>query len=246
MQQVTGLDLLNFWEQSMNHTLIRRAIDLLCLVYHGKKEEEIASLSIGERDAMLLLLREWLFGPRLQNIAECPICSERIEWKTDIQDIQLQLPKPDNPPGEYLLEKDGYNILFRLPNSNDIADVIADNENRRKPEKLLEKLILDCKFKSEPYGINDLPKKILKAIDHRIEEENPQSNIFMSVKCVNCNHQWEIQFDIMSYLWSEINNWARHILQDVGTIAQTYGWSEQDILNMSPARRQIYLEMVNS
>ena len=242
MQAITTRELLNFWERNLNNTMIQRALDLLCCASPEMKPEVIAVLNIGERDARLMVLREWLFGSKFLNRSQCPVCSEQIEWETDINDIRMQWPKNDVAPRKYLLKKDGYSIRFRMPDSNDLAAVIAD----AKPEKLFEKIVFDCKFRSKTFAINQLPEKILEAIDNRIEEENPQADIIMNVRCPNCSHQWEMQFDIVSYLWDEINSWARRILQDIDSIAQAYGWSEQDILNMSPARRQIYSDIVNS
>jgi hypothetical protein len=246
MQAIAAIDLLNFWERTMNHTQIQKAIYLLSLAYPELNTKEIASLSIGERDAKLLLLREWIFGSRLLNMAQCPICTEWIEWETDIHDIQQQLPGSSGPRGNYVLEENGYSIFFRLPNSNDITEIITSDVNTKTPIKLLGKLIIDCKFNNEPCNFDDLPEEVLKALDSRIEEESPQADIQMSIKCVNCSHQWEIQFDILYYFWNEIDNWARNLLHDAGTLAQAFGWSEQDILNLSPARRRIYLDLVNT
>lgn len=246
MQTISATALLNFWERNMNQTLIHRAIDLLCCAYPEMKVEEIARLSIGERDARLLLLRRLLFGPHLQNMAECPGCSARIVWENDIQDILLQLPSPNASRGEYLLEEEGYNIFFRLPNSFDLLEVIAGEIKNANPEKLLEKLILDCKYMAEPCLVEKLPGNIINALDQKIEDENQQADILMDLKCPNCSHQFEMQFDIVSYIWNEINTWARHLLQDIGTLARAYGWSEKEILELSPARRQIYLDMAYS
>ena len=65
------------------------------------------------------------------------------------------------------------------------------------------------------------------------------------MSCPGCGHQWEIQFDIVSYFWAELNDWAKRMLRMVSRLAGAYGWSEDHILNMSPRRRQLYLEMVN-
>jgi hypothetical protein len=246
MHIIAAEDLLNFWEQNINRTSIQRAIYLLCLAYPDKKISDISGLSIGERDAKLLLLREWIFGPKLLNMADCPVCRERIEWETDIQDIRLQFPGKKETSAKYFLDIDGYNVLFRLPNSNDLSAIISAHDENSRAEKLLKSLIVDCKFNKEPCDFNDLPEKIRTILDQRIEVESPQADIFMSVKCVKCTHEWEIRFDILTYLWSEIDSWARHILHDIDLLARTYGWSEKEILSLSPARRQIYLEMVSS
>ena len=242
MHAITTPELLNFWERNLNCTMIQRALDLLCCASPEMKPEVIAGLNIGERDARLMVLREWLFGSKFLNISQCPVCSEQIEWETGINDIRMQWPNDEAVPGKYQLKKDGYTIGFRLPDSNDLAAVFAD----AGPEKLFEKIVFDCKFKSKSFAVDQLPEKILEAIDNRIVEENPQADIIMNITCPDCTHQWDMQFDIVSYLWEEINSWARHILQDIDSIAQAYGWPEQDILNMSPARRQIYSNMVNS
>jgi hypothetical protein len=52
-------------------------------------------------------------------------------------------------------------------------------------------------------------------------------------------------FDIGAFLWEEIAAQARRLLREVHTLARAYGWREADILVMSAARRQAYLEMVS-
>ena len=53
-------------------------------------------------------------------------------------------------------------------------------------------------------------------------------------------------FDIGAFFWSEIDAWAGRILQQVHVLASAYGWSERDVLALSPVRRQLYLGMVGA
>jgi len=53
-----------------------------------------------------------------------------------------------------------------------------------------------------------------------------------------------VMFDIVSFFWSEICVQAKRLLREVHILARAYGWREADILSMSAARRQLYLEMV--
>lgn len=245
MHPFTETELLNYWEYNMNQTMIHRGINLLCLVYTQINKEDISGLSIGERDARLIIIRERMFGYMLRNIAECPVCSEIIEWETDIRDIKLQSPDEIRTVNEYILKESGYTIQFRLPDSMDVFEVINMDESHKKSEELLKRLIICSKFKNRTCNFSDLPEKVLKVLDQRIEKENPQAEILMNVQCMSCNHNWELQFDILSYLWSEISNWARRILNDICSLAREYGWSEHDILSMTPARRKIYLDLKN-
>jgi len=110
----------------------------------------------------------------------------------------------------------------------------------------LKRIIIECKYRGKRINFSDLPSGIVSGLELCIEGKIPQADISMKVSCVNCNHRWDIQFDIMSYLWIRINNWAVSLLKDLSQLAHAYGWSESDILNMSPARRKIYLEMINT
>jgi len=44
----------------------------------------------------------------------------------------------------------------------------------------------------------------------------------------------------------EVNEWAERQLQTVHKLARAYGWTEREILNLSPVRRQLYLGMIES
>jgi len=239
-------ELLTVWERSVEQPLLQRTINLLDLSCPEFDSEAIAKLSIGERDARLLLLREWMFGSRLINIADCPKCSERVEWENDIEDICLQSPQEPDFSKEFNLEADDFSVRFRLPNSVDVYEAISDEPGQPGPARLLSRCILNANCNDEACGPDSLPDGVIEAINRRMEEEDPQADIHIALSCPHCEHRWEIQFDIVSYLWTEIENWAERMLQVVGTLARAYGWSERDILNMSPVRRQFYLDMVNS
>ena len=61
--------------------------------------------------------------------------------------------------------------------------------------------------------------------------------------CPECAGIWRVTIDIGAIIWLEICRRAEQIMRDTATIAQRYGWSEQDILRMSAHRRRFYLEM---
>lgn len=245
MRPVTTSELLTIWEREMNQPLIQKTLILLCQACQEMESNDVAKLSIGDRDVRLFQLRQWMFGSILKNIADCPACTERIEWETSIKDLRLPPVHNHEPAKEFDLEVDEFNIRFRLPNSIDISSVIANNVRQPDPRMLLITFILEARCNQDMYEINDLPDKVLKALDRRIEELDPQADIRMKINCPNCNHQWDARFDIASYLWTEINSWTKRILRDVCILARTFGWSEQDILKMNSTRRHLYLEMVN-
>lgn len=241
MRPLTTIELLDVWEMGRQYTLLEKAVQLLA-VSGNKTPGYIASLSIGERDARLLQLREWLFGSRLFNRANCPQCAEPIEWEIDLGAIRLQTPGTEAAQ-EFTMDLDGFCIRFRLPTSYDLYRV---TQPLLEANTLLTDCILDVKQNNTPYPVDRLPEVIIDALNQRMEAEDPQANIEMQVNCPACAHQWNVRFDIVSYLWAEIDNWAQHMFQDVYVLARAFGWSERDILLMSSQRRQHYVDMVRS
>jgi hypothetical protein len=63
--------------------------------------------------------------------------------------------------------------------------------------------------------------------------------------CPSCGASWQEGLDILSFFWDEIENWAYRTLHEIHMLALAYGWSEPEILSLSAARRQMYLEKVS-
>ena len=79
----------------------------------------------------------------------------------------------------------------------------------------------------------------------RMAVADPQADVQIDADCPACEHRWREPFDIASFLWTEISVLARRLLLEVHQVASAYGWSERDILALSPARRNAYLEMLS-
>ena len=66
----------------------------------------------------------------------------------------------------------------------------------------------------------------------------------VELSCPACQHGWSAELDIAAFFWTEIAAQAQRLLREVDALARVYGWREADILAMSAARRQAYLELV--
>ena len=53
-----------------------------------------------------------------------------------------------------------------------------------------------------------------------------------------------LQLDIRAVLWAEVEAWANELLHDVHALASAYGWSESDVVRLSPWRREWYRQAV--
>lgn len=243
MQSLSALELLNIWEWGHNHPSWSRAIRLLTNACPEVSVEQLTQLSIGQRDAMLLTLREWTFGSQLASQTTCPNCGERLELNFNIADVRMVSPQIE-PVETFSLSLAEYQVSFRLPNSLDMMAIATYEEPEAAQQILFERCILAATRNGENVLLNQLPTNALNAVTAQMAQVDPQANVPLDISCSACGHEWQLWFDIVSFFWSEINAWAYRTLRDVHILASAYGWRESEILALSPRRRQLYLDMV--
>lgn len=242
MRGLSTANLLDIWEQGMVQSPIQQALLLLAAACPEKTLEELAQLSLGQRDALLLQLREQTFGGQLTSVATCPACSERSELNFNIIDIRAA---PGQAPFERLsLSLNGYDIEFHLPNSLDVAAIANQSDPVTARFSLLKQCLEQIHHQGQEQSLEQLPTSIIEAVETRMAEADPQADIQLDLQCPVCQHVWQVAFDIVSFFWSEIHTWAQRTFYEVHLLASAYGWREADILALSAQRRYLYLEMI--
>jgi hypothetical protein len=248
MRALSASEQLRVWERGRGQTSARRCLILLAAASPELSPDELAQLSVGQRDTRLLTLREWMFGARIESVIACPECAERLELMFDVADIRARSEAENSPPGAtYLLQLDGCEVRFRPPNSSDLEAIVKCRTADAARDQLLARCALEIKLGgAKKRSVNQLPPKLADALVKRMAQVDPQANVQLSLVCPACQNAWSAIFDIASFLWSEIESWAQRVLREIHVIARAYGWSEADILEMSAERRSYYLEMIGT
>lgn len=242
MHPPSASSLLSIWEQGRRQLPVQRGLLLLVAACPHDAPETLATMSIGQRDTLLLRLRDLLFGPQLASVADCPQCGERLELSFAVSDIAVDAESSLAP--EQGVKTGDYEVRFRLPNSLDLL-VLAEQDGAWDPrQSLLERCVVGMMRDGQECALGDAPSEVLNAVVQRMAEVDAQADVQLQLTCPACTHTWLAAFDILSYLWSEIDAWAHRILQEVHVLASAYNWREADILALSPWRRQYYLSMI--
>jgi len=238
------LHLLEIWERGITQAPVARALSLLRAACTEMTAAQLAALTIGQRDARLLALREALFGTDMEAITLCPACGQRMELSLSTR--ELLTANDTSAPQETALTIRGYDLRLRAPSSQDLLTIAHETPSTAGREWILRRCLLSASERNAPVEFDLLPPEVVETAVQKIAEIDPLADIQMSIVCQSCRHVWKATFDIVSFLWSEIDAWARRVLVEVHTLASAYGWCERDILELSPSRRQIYLDMVGA
>jgi hypothetical protein len=223
--------LLDAWEAALSEPGDIRAPSLLASLGWVDAPDGLAATTIGQTDRLLFSLRTLLFGATLGCVAVCPSCAELLEFTVATSDI---VPPTPTSAAERVSLLDGL-LECRPPVNSDVAE-LARGSQPVGSRQLLARCLLR--------GSAALARLSRADCDHALEqlaEADPCSCVEIAIDC-SCGHRWTDEFDIRSYLLTELTDWAARTLRDVHRLASWYGWSELEILRMSPWRKGIYLD----
>lgn len=243
MRSLSITELLEVWERGLAQPPVQRGLALLALAHPETPPDELARFSIGRRNTSLLKLREQIFGAQLASLAKCGHCNEQLELIYTVAEI-LAAGEAESAEAFAAMHND-YAVRFRLPDSEDLM-ALAQGNNSTRRQHLFERCVLQVQRRDETIAVSELPAEVRQKVVERMAQADPQADMQLTLTCARCGEQTQARFDIVSFLWNEINVWACRLLQQVHLLASAYGWHEAEILAMHPWRRQLYLEMIRS
>ena len=238
----SAADLVRLWEAGTAASGVERGVLLLAAASAADPSDDLASISLGERDRRLLTLRERLFGAWLHGVADCPRCGIRLQFTLDLRDLCVGAAGRLAPPVDVT---DGdLRLRVRPLNSHDLS-VIADCGDITLARRVLaERCVVDVSNAGVPMLPCDLPDSALATVAAAMAAADPGSDHVLDLRCEACEERWPLALDIVMFVWQEIESVARRVLTEVHDLAWAYGWGEADILGMTDARRRHYLALV--
>lgn len=204
---------------------------------------DAAPASLSARNAALLALRSRLFGATQRLVAACPACVAQLEFEIDCDALSRSLlPAPDTD-GMHELRCDGFLIAYRVPS---IGDWRAAAQSDDFAIELLRRCISHCEFNGMPHDADTLPNAVTDALSDALEALEPGSCVDFDLRCPDCGARWNAPMDCAAVLYGEARARAEALLVEVDALARAYGWSETQVLALSPTRRAAYLQLVGA
>jgi hypothetical protein len=232
--------LVDAWDRALSRSALGRTETLLALASPETDVVALDALTLGDRERRLLSVRAAAFGPKLTGLVACEACGESLELQLPVDDL-LGLHGPTTET--LALEHEGYALRLRLPDGADLR-AVAEGPAETAAARLLASCVTEAKRGGVSVPSDELPPGVVEAAGEALAQADPLADLRIGLTCVACGHAWQSPFDTASFLWTELDAWAGRILREVHALAGAYGWTERDILSLSPGRRAQYLEMV--
>lgn len=234
---------LDAWDQAAGLPPGARSLRLLATAGRGEPAA-LEECSVGEIDRALLALREALFGREFVALGKCPRCAATIECPLDARALQVAGPAATGAPRRSVtLQFAERTIELRLPRPLDLDAVRTAGP--LAASRLFARCVVHDDHGATP-GIPEPSTELVAMASAALEELDPQAALSFALECPDCAAAWTQPWDPGEFLWQELDAWARATLRDVDCLARHYGWSESEILALSPRRRAHYLELVQA
>lgn len=223
-------------------------------------------LLVGDRQYLLLKLRQLTFGDRIQSVLSCPWpnCGRAIDIDFNISDIPISECQQVLPVYESSLSIDGLSLpdclsqslvsdelkySFRLPNG-------ADQETCGRlalssPAHALHNLLGCCVKKIgaiENPGdeiIAELPAGLIMNIEQDMEQRAPSLELTMEVDCPECKRSFIAPFELQDFFFGELIINTELLYREVHYLAFHYHWSEEEVMAMPRSKRRQYIDVLS-
>lgn len=223
MEQFTGNQELSFLVQAGGD-----AARLATLARATGVLADDADPDLANWEACLLDLRCVLSGPRISLEMNCPDCGEGVALNFVVDD----LPRKASPVVEEIA-----GVRLRTMHLSDLQAIEATQEDR------LQQVLMRATGKDAVWAESQLtnaPAETVAALERCIAGLDLQ----LGTQCTECKAGISAPFDVQAFLIAERNGTGRILLDEVHMIAQSYHWSESEILSLPRDRRLAYLARI--
>lgn len=240
---------LDVWEAGLPRTPAARAVLLL----EAAGERDAGAWPVGR--GQLALLAAWCGTDHgLEVLADCPGCGAVLDLAVDPALLASAGGAAGGTAGETsdgtagggpVTVTDGdYAVTAHPPTVGDLAALSPGDDAETRRRQLLARCVTEATLAGEPVPPGSLPERLVDLVEAALEEADPAADIRLALACPECAATWSESLDPLELTWSSVERAARRLAVDVHRLARAYGWSEPEILALSPFRRQLYLSAI--
>jgi hypothetical protein len=166
---------------------------------------------IGDRDYLLLRLRQMAMGDRVDQVMRCPslACAEKADVEFQISELQVRRVEAVDPQYEFELSepvrKDDPKskiVVLRLPTGQDQESILDSKDlnpavaNTRLFTRIVKRLGQRGLDEAEA---RDLPLKARHEITAFLRKMSPGPNLEIDIQCPHCGYDMSFPFELYGF-----------------------------------------------
>ena len=234
-----------------------RAVQRVEGIGNAVTEDLVAGMLIGDRDYLILRLRQMTMGDQVHQVLRCPntVCGEKVDVEFLISDLPVRRTDDLQPRYNFELsclaipgdERSRRGVL-RLPTGRDQSAIaeLPDLNPGVANTRLFSRVILEIggRAKIDEVFVRSLPMKVRSEITEFLRSNSPGPDLTIDVQCPHCGSNVAYPFDLYNFFFDEWLLNLDRLYQDIHTLAFHYHWSEREILAMTRAKRNRFLSLL--
>lgn len=219
--------------------------------------ERVAGMLVGDRDYLLLRLRQRTFGDGVHQVLRCPspACGRKADVEFAISEMPVRRAQQVLPSYPFNLSRPAWESdpssdrgELRLATGRDqeaLGELAAVNPARAQT-LLLSRVIGSLGRRSEldEEQVRALPMALRGELSARLAGLSPGPDLRIGIGCPHCGADMSYPFDLSAFFFAEWTMSLDTLYREVHHLAYHYHWSEGEILHLPRAKRRRYLALL--
>lgn len=211
VRELTGADEERLFDRGILAGSRRVSAFLACAIdavegHDGAIDEAFAdALQLGDRDYLLLRLRQLDLGDAVHQVMRCPSCRQKVD--VDLLISELPVRRLSEPQPAWALRLDAgpepVEVLVRLPRGDDQAaiEALALSNPAAANTRLFARLVLDVEGRGAPTEdeVRGWPVARRAQLSAWLEAHAPGPDLFLDLDCPHCHADMSYVFDLPGF-----------------------------------------------
>jgi hypothetical protein len=159
------------------------------------------SLQLGDRDYLLLRLRQMDLGDAVHQVVRCPSCGSKVD--VDLLISELPVRRLDDPSASYQVALGGRLLRLRLPHGEDQAAIedLAVANPAAANTRLFARLVQDVDGQGAPTEdqVRAWPVALRAELGAWLATHLPGPDLFLDLACPHCKAEMRYAFDLNAF-----------------------------------------------
>lgn len=199
----------------------------------------VEHLCLGDRQYLMLCLAWLMGGDRVWIHVRCRRCANLFDLQLQRSRVPVKFGGDGYPFAEVNIQ--GMLLRFRVPNGIDELHI-----RKQSVDRAVHTLLVRCFIPNHAQDdVEDVISKLkpddIARIDQALDEIAPDVGSQVETACPECAGRQLVDINIAET--PEVS--LAGLYRDIHTLAQSYGWTESEILSLPSQRRKIYIRLVD-